>query len=208
MAVDRIAVAQRGVVLADVVREPAARKRAARGERAARKPAKAAGVLTGPFLSPGTLTRAERLRLIDGIEAVIDGVYTHLPLKRARYGTDPVQRLRILRSQVDQLTDDAFHLELADLHDPPSRCSHALRRSGRAGQQGRRVAVPGRDDRHRRAHRPTSSPRSGMDWRRPSSPGSCSSTGTVSRSTAPCSGTASPRSAGGRTASARGRRRA
>ena len=46
---------------------------------------------------------------------MIDGVYTHLPLKRARYGTDPVQRLRILRSQVDQLTDDAFHLELADL---------------------------------------------------------------------------------------------
>jgi C-terminal processing protease CtpA/Prc len=46
---------------------------------------------------------------------VIDGVYTHLPLKRARYGTDPVQRLRILRSQVDELTDDAFHLALADL---------------------------------------------------------------------------------------------
>ena len=46
---------------------------------------------------------------------MIDGVYTHLPLKRARYGTDPVQRLRILRSQVDDLTDDAFHLELADL---------------------------------------------------------------------------------------------
>ena len=47
--------------------------------------------------------------------SVIDGVYTHLPLKRARYGTDPVQRLRILRSQVDELTDEAFHLELADL---------------------------------------------------------------------------------------------
>ena len=38
----------------------------------------------------------ERLRLIEGIEAVIDGVYTHLPLKRARYGTDPVQRLHLI----------------------------------------------------------------------------------------------------------------
>jgi Peptidase family S41 len=103
MATDRIAVAQRGIVLADAF-------------QAKRKPAKAAaGALIGPFLSPGSLTRAERLRLIEGIEAVIGGVYTHLPLKRARYGTDPVQRLRILRSQVDQLTDDAFHLELADL---------------------------------------------------------------------------------------------
>jgi C-terminal processing protease CtpA/Prc len=61
------------------------------------------------------LTRVERLLLVEGIETVIDGVYTHLPLKRARYGTDPVQRLRILRSQVDELTDEAFHLELADL---------------------------------------------------------------------------------------------
>jgi hypothetical protein len=72
-------------------------------------------VLTGPFLSPGSLSRAERLRLIEGIEAVIAGVYTHLPLKRARYGTDPVQRLSILRSQVDELSDDGFHLQLADL---------------------------------------------------------------------------------------------
>ncbi len=116
MATDRIAVAQRGIVLADAVRvRSAPRGRAKAGARTTRKPAKASGALTGPFLSPGSLTKAERLRLIDGIETVIDGVYTHLPLKRARYGTDPVQRLRILRSQVDQLTDDAFHLELADL---------------------------------------------------------------------------------------------
>ena len=116
MATDRIAVAQRGRVLADAVGDTVGpRARTATGARKPRKSPKAAGVLSGPFLSPGSLSRAERLRLIEGIEAVIDGVYTHLPLKRARYGTDPVQRLRILRSQVDELTDDAFHLELADL---------------------------------------------------------------------------------------------
>jgi hypothetical protein len=61
------------------------------------------------------LTKAERLRLIDGIERVIEGVFTHLPLKRARYGIDPVQRLRILRTQVDGLNDDSFHIALADV---------------------------------------------------------------------------------------------
>jgi Peptidase family S41 len=109
MAADRIAVAQRGVVLADAVGAPP--KPRGRGAAAAA----AAEPLTGPFLSPGSLTAAERMRLIDGIERVLEGIYTHLPLKRARYGFDPVQRLRILRSQLDELTDDAFHIELADI---------------------------------------------------------------------------------------------
>ena len=81
----------------------------------ARAEAKAAAELTGPFLAPGSLAPAERRRLIAGIETVLEGVFTHLPLKRARYGFDPVQRLRILRSQLDELTDDAFHAELADI---------------------------------------------------------------------------------------------
>jgi hypothetical protein len=115
VASDRIAAAQRGVILADVVQGASPPAAGPGRRRSTRRPPKAAGVLSGPFLAPGTLTRAERVRLIDGIEAVIGGVYTHLPLKRARYGTDPVQRLRILRSQVDELSDDAFHLELADL---------------------------------------------------------------------------------------------
>lgn len=75
----------------------------------------AAQVLRGPFLAPGSLTRAERLRTIGAIERVIEGVYTHLPGKRARYAFDPVQRLRILRGQAALLTDEAFHIELADI---------------------------------------------------------------------------------------------
>jgi hypothetical protein len=119
MATSRLAAAQRGIRLADVVAgpRPAVRTRgAATGAKGARtRPPRAAGALTGPFLSPGALTPAERLRLVDGIERVVQGVYTHLPLKRARYGFDPVQRLCILRSQIAELTDDAFHLELADI---------------------------------------------------------------------------------------------
>lgn len=89
MAVKRLAAARRGIALADAV-------------------------LEGPFLSPGELAPVERRRLLDGIECVLEGVYTHLPLKRARYGFDPVQRLRILRSQIAELSDDALHIELAD----------------------------------------------------------------------------------------------
>jgi Peptidase family S41 len=116
MVVDQVAVAQRGFALSEAMRSAVAPPKSAvsRGRTKRRVP-KAAATLSGPFLSPGTLTRAERLRLLDGITTVIGGVYTHLPLKKARYGTDPVQRLHILRSQVEQLTDDAFHVELADV---------------------------------------------------------------------------------------------
>jgi len=119
MALDRIAIAQRGVLLTDAMGTQSgtttgtrAMRRRATGSRATTK---AAAPLTGPFLSPGSLTRLERLRLIDGIERVIEGAFTHLPLKRARYGFDPVQRLRILRTQIAVLGDEAFHIELADI---------------------------------------------------------------------------------------------
>ena len=117
MTIDRVALAQRGVILADALPGATvpARRAGAPKSRGIRRPTRAAGGLSGPFLSPGTLTRAERLRLVEGIESVLDGVYAHLPLKRARYGIDPLQRLRILRSQVDELSDDAFHVELADV---------------------------------------------------------------------------------------------
>src|SRR5215211_6796633 len=121
MVANSIAAAQRGIPLGQVL-EPK-RGRAAGGmmaaaprtTRAAAGGAPAPTALTGPFLSPGTLTESERLLLVDGIATVLEGVYTHLPLKRARYGFDPIQRLRILRTQVDELTDDAFHYELADI---------------------------------------------------------------------------------------------
>ena len=122
MAKSRIAAAQRGIRFADAVAAPSGtarrrRVRTARGARTARRAAGpvAAGTLTGPFLSPGAITPAERRRLLDGVEQLIEGVYTHLPLKRARYGFDPIQRLRILRSQATALSDDAFHIELADI---------------------------------------------------------------------------------------------
>ncbi|HQR70245.1 MAG TPA: S41 family peptidase [Burkholderiaceae bacterium] len=61
------------------------------------------------------LSADERRELLDGLECVIDGAYAHLPLKRARYGFDPVQRLRILRTQVKDLSDAGFYTEFIDI---------------------------------------------------------------------------------------------
>jgi hypothetical protein len=147
MPADQIAVAQRGFPLADALRAGRGRGRDRGGPRgrAARAATGAAGadaaaLLTGPFLSPNSLTGAERLRLIDGIERVVDGLYTHLPLKRARYGFDPVQRLRILRTLVAELTDDAFHVQLADIVTG-LRDAHT-RYAGPASLSGKVAALP------------------------------------------------------------------
>src|SRR5262245_3042887 len=113
MARKSLAAAQRGVLLADVVPRAPPTK-ASSGRKVRRRP-KALRSLKGPFLAHGWLTTNERLRLLDGLRKVIEGVFTHLPLKRARYGFDPVQRLNILCSQIEELSDDGFHFELADI---------------------------------------------------------------------------------------------
>ena len=71
------------------------------------------GVPTIALPAAAALSTRQRLRILDGFETVISGVYTHLPLKRARYGFDPVQRLRILRADVKTFNDSDFHRELA-----------------------------------------------------------------------------------------------
>lgn len=101
MARKTLAAVQRGIPLSKAV------KRRGAGRTLRR--------LRGPFLSHGALKPAERRRLVDGIRIVLEGAFTHLPLKRARYGFDPVQRLNILRTQIEELSDDAFHFELADI---------------------------------------------------------------------------------------------
>jgi hypothetical protein len=116
----RLAAVQRGVTLVEALVPPKSRRRPrgakrTRGTRARAAGPRAALGLTGPLLSPGALSIAERSRLLDGVQKVLEAVFTHLPLKRARYGFDPVQRLCILRTQLRELSDDAFHFELADI---------------------------------------------------------------------------------------------
>ncbi|WP_052646986.1 S41 family peptidase [Paenibacillus terrae] len=69
------------------------------------------------------LTLTERRTIVDQALILIDSVYVHLPLKKAMYAVNPVQRLKILRRQMKTLSKREFHnemlqifKELRDLH--------------------------------------------------------------------------------------------
>ena len=74
-------------------------------------------------LAADTLTVDDRHRLVDQAETLLEGLYVHLPLKRAMHAVDPLQCLRLLRHRISELTEDEFHrtllqtfLDLRDLH--------------------------------------------------------------------------------------------
>lgn len=69
----------------------------------------------------GTLTRAERLLLVDQALVLLEQNYVHLPLKAAMHAVNPVQRLRVLRARVLREPEDAatpewaFHAEMSEI---------------------------------------------------------------------------------------------
>ncbi|MGP3964323.1 S41 family peptidase [Nonomuraea sp. 3N208] len=63
-------------------------------------------------LRQNPLTPAQREVIVREALTVVDGLYAHLLQKRAMYAIDPVQRLRLLRAKIPQLTDEEFHTEL------------------------------------------------------------------------------------------------
>ena len=69
----------------------------------------------------GELNWGQRLSVLDAWVQVLDGVYAHLPLKRALYGYDPIRAIEHLRQQVPALN-------LADL-------ARALRPAAAAGDE-------------------------------------------------------------------------
>ena len=59
-----------------------------------------------------TLTRRQKETIVNQAILLIDQFYAHLPFKRARYAADPVQGLRLVRAQLDSLSDLAFHEQM------------------------------------------------------------------------------------------------
>ena len=63
--------------------------------------------------------RDDRLRLLGQAILLLEDNYAHLPLKQAMHAVRPLQRLRLLRSQVEQdsgpATDAAFHAEMLSI---------------------------------------------------------------------------------------------
>ena len=53
--------------------------------------------------------------IVDAFIRVIEGLYAHLPLKRAMYGIDPIQQLRRLKQRLPSLGEGGFHRELGDI---------------------------------------------------------------------------------------------
>lgn len=61
----------------------------------------------------GSLTRDDRLTIVNQAIIMLEGFYAHLPLKRAMHAVDPLQRLRLVRRRIDQLgADTRFHAEM------------------------------------------------------------------------------------------------
>jgi hypothetical protein len=58
------------------------------------------------------MARAEKELLLDQATVLIDQFYAHLPFKQARYAVDPVREFRLLRAQIDHISDLAFHERL------------------------------------------------------------------------------------------------
>src|SRR6516165_9197565 len=82
-----------------------------------------AGIGLDQFFSKAKeLTARERARIVDQAILLLEGFYAHLPLKRAMYAIDPLQRLRLLRHRLTQIKGDRqFHAEMTEiltsLHD-------------------------------------------------------------------------------------------
>ncbi|MDQ1538952.1 MAG: hypothetical protein QOE58_3345, partial [Actinomycetota bacterium] len=70
--------------------------------------------LRGRGLMP-QMSPQDRLRVIDTLVPLFEGVYCHLPQKRAGYAADPVQALRLLRQRCIEMTDGEFHLVITGI---------------------------------------------------------------------------------------------
>ncbi len=87
-----------------------------RRRSSARSPARSTAASTVPLAefraTAGTLTATQRATIVRQAMAMIDGLYVHLPLKRAMHATDPLQRLRLLAQRLPILSERQFHDEL------------------------------------------------------------------------------------------------
>ncbi|HEX9311545.1 MAG TPA: hypothetical protein VGA30_01800, partial [Actinomycetota bacterium] len=92
-------------------RRRTARRRAHRGAAPteARAPARGAAKPRRPVPQ---LSGSDRLQIVNSFIALLGGLYTHLPLKRAMYAIDPLQRLRLLARRAADMEESAFHHEL------------------------------------------------------------------------------------------------
>jgi hypothetical protein len=109
-------------------RAAAGRRGSARCKTAARSVWDEAGLLKAFVEEAPDLTLAEKKLIVEQALILFSDNYVHLPLKRARYSVDPVQRLKLLLQTLEQASaedprrlppsarnDVGFHRELTDI---------------------------------------------------------------------------------------------
>ena len=74
------------------------------------------------------LTLEERVTVVTAAISMLQGVFAHLPLKKAMHGIDPVQRLRLLERRVEGQLDGSRPVETAAaFHSEMIEIFHSLR---------------------------------------------------------------------------------
>lgn len=68
-----------------------------------------------PDVRAAVLSIEQRRVVAETFSVLIEGLYAHLPGKRARYGHDPVQRLRSLQQRLEAIDDHEFHRSMAEI---------------------------------------------------------------------------------------------
>ncbi|HXJ10817.1 MAG TPA: S41 family peptidase [Candidatus Limnocylindrales bacterium] len=63
------------------------------------------------------LSLQERLVLVDQVAALLDGLYVHLPVKRAMYAVDPIRRLQLLKLRLERDIAKGDKVEPAEQDD-------------------------------------------------------------------------------------------
>lgn len=74
----------------------------------------------------GQLMLSDRKRIVDQALVLLEENYVHLPLKRAMHAVDPVQRLRLLRHQLDEVDEGALPPEI-EFHNEMTRIFNSMR---------------------------------------------------------------------------------
>ncbi len=82
----------------------------------------------------GDLTLGDRRLIVEQAIVLVEQIYVHLPMKRARYAVDPLQRLRLVQHRLQDGEETGrmgpesdFHEELVEIFTAPPRPAHALR---------------------------------------------------------------------------------
>ena len=81
----------------------------------ASSPLSSAPLLTDVLAGVEPLSPDERHQVVRQAQVLIEQVYVHLPLKRAMYAVDPVQRLRLLDRRLEGFSDRRFHDEMLSI---------------------------------------------------------------------------------------------